>query len=187
MFRQAIRGVAALLFGVICIASQDAAAAYVEVTPGAGGVTASTSDTNVPANTVDNNLGTRWSGNGDGAWIQYDLGSSRRIGYVTIAVYAGNARQNHFDLQISADGASWTTVLAGGLSSGTTTLEEMYDFADADGRYVRYVGHMSTIGTFNSVTELSIFADNGATATPTPTPSVTPTPGGGFVEVTPGA
>ena len=54
---------------------------YVEVTPGSGGVTASTHDGNVPANTVDNNLNTRWSAEGDGQWIAYDLGSARTVGY----------------------------------------------------------------------------------------------------------
>src|SRR5438552_3049861 len=60
-------------------------AAAAEITPGASGVTASTQDTNVPGNTVDNNLGTRWSGNGDGAWIRFDLGSVQTVAYVRIA------------------------------------------------------------------------------------------------------
>jgi len=173
MFRQAIRGVAALLFGVIGIASQDAAAAYVEVTPGAGGVTASTSDTNVPANTVDNNLTTRWSGNGDGAWIQYDLGTQKTISYVKIAVYTGNARINTFDLQWSNGSGVWTNIQTGLHNSGTTTNEETYDFPDVSARYIRYVGHMSNVGTFNSVTEVSIWQSSGGGPTPTPTPSTT--------------
>ena len=152
----------------------------VEITPGASGVTASTTDGNVPGNTVDGDLSTRWSANGDGAWIQYDLGVVRPVAYVTIAVYNGNGRQNRFDLQVSNDGTSWTNVIAGGSTSGTTTLEETHDFADVDARYVRYVGHMSTVGTFNSLTEVSLYAPGGgtpvATPTPTPTPTRTPTP-----------
>jgi len=128
---------------------------YVDLTPAAGSIVASTSDTNVPANTVDGNLSTRWSGNGDGAWIQYDVGSMRTLGYVTLAVYNGTSRQNRFDLQVSNDATSWTTVFSGS-SSGTTTQQETYDFADVSGRYVRYLGHGSTIGTWNSVTELRI-------------------------------
>ena len=166
--------------------------AFIEITPGASGVTASTNDGNLPANTVDNLLSTRWSGNGDGQWIRYDLGGVRRVSHVSIAVYNGNSRQNRFDLQVSSDGTTWTSVLTGGLTSGTTTLEEPYDFADVDARYVRYVGHMSTTGTFNSLTEVSLFAPAAVTATPTPTatstpPIVTPTPTSGPIEVTPGA
>jgi hypothetical protein len=148
---------------------------FVEITPAASGVTASTSDTNVPANTVDNNLGTRWSANGDGAWIRFDLGSARAITRVRVAVYNGNSRRNRFDLQVSADGAAWTTAWSGE-SSGTTTQEESYDFT-ASARYVRYVGHGSSIGTFNSVTEVSVFTSSGnATPTATPTQTASPTP-----------
>ena len=67
----------------LAIFSQSALAqTYVEVTPGSGGVTASTHDGNVPANTVDNNLNTRWSAEGDNQWIAYDLGSARTVGYL---------------------------------------------------------------------------------------------------------
>jgi len=48
--------------------------------------------------------------------------------------------------------------------------------ADANGRYVRYVGHMSNVGTFNSLTEVEIWGST-CTSCPTPTPTpVTPTP-----------
>jgi hypothetical protein len=165
---------------------------YIEVTPPASAVSASTSDGNVPGNTVDNSLSTRWSGNGDGAWIRYDLGTTRTVGHVSIAVYNGNARRNRFDLQVSSDGINWTAAVSNALTSGTTTLEQVQDFADVQARYVRYVGHGATLNaggtsTFNSVTELSIFATGTATPTPTPravptatpTPSTTPTPSAG--------
>jgi hypothetical protein len=156
-------------------ATPSATPSTVEITPGAGSVTASTSDTNVPGNTVDNNLGTRWSGNGDGAWLQLDLGASHTVAYVRIAVYNGNARQNRFDLQVSPNGTTWANVLTGGLTGGTTTAEETFDFPDVTARFVRYVGHMNTVNTFNSVTEISIFG-SACTSCPTPTPTVTPTP-----------
>ena len=168
----------------------------VEVTPPASGVTASTHDGNLPGNTVDNNLGTRWSANGDGQWIRYDLGSTQTVGYVAIAVHNGNSRQNRFDLQVSSDGVNWTNVRTGVLSSGTTTNEETHDFPDVAARYVRYMGHSATTSTFNSLSEVSIFASTAPAATPTPTatptsaatPTPTPTtPPGGPVEITPGA
>jgi F5/8 type C domain-containing protein/uncharacterized protein DUF362 len=160
-----------------------------EITPPGAGVTASTSDANVPANTVDNDLGTRWSGNGDGTWLRFDLGVARTVSQVKVAVYNGNARRNRFDLQWSNDAAAWTTVF-GGESSGTTTGEETYDIPDVAARYIRYLGH-GNIGSantaMNSVTEVSL-STCGATASPTPTAtptSVPPTPPPGDVEVTP--
>ena len=152
---------------------------FVEITPPASAVTASTNDGNLPGNTVDNLLSTRWSGNGDGAWIRFDLGSPRIVAQVKVAVYNGNGRRNRFDIQASNDGTSWADVSMGLESSGTTTLEETYDVDDVSARYIRYLGHMSTIGTFNSVTEISIIGLGGppptATITPTPTPTGEPT------------
>jgi len=153
-----------------------------EATPAGAAVTASTHDGNLPANTVDDNLATRWSGNGDGAWIQYDLGTEQAISYVKIAVYSGNGRQNRFDLQVG-DGTNWTNVLTNALTTGTTTQLVAYDFPDQTARFVRYVGHMSTVGTFNSLTEVEIWrtaCPSCVTPTPTPTPTATPTPPSGF-------
>jgi hypothetical protein len=130
---------------------------FTEVTPGPGGVTASTSDTNVPANAVDKNLATRWSGNGDGAWLRLDLGGSHLVGRVRVAVYNGTTRQNIFDLQTSEDGSQWQTFFSG-RSSGTTLGLENYDLTlPVSARFVRYFGHMSTVNTWNSVTEIEVY------------------------------
>jgi hypothetical protein len=51
-------------------------------------------DPNVPQNTLDNNLGTRWSAFGDGEWIQYDLGAATAVGRVDIAWYQANLNIN---------------------------------------------------------------------------------------------
>src|SRR6185295_15256060 len=85
--------------------------------------------------------------------------------------------------QVSTDDAAWTNVLTGASTSGTTTLEETFDFADRAARWVRYVGHGSSDPakpTTNSVTEVSVFALPGM-STPTATPTTSPA----YVEVTP--
>jgi hypothetical protein len=129
----------------------------IEVTPGAAGVTASTNDGNVPSNAVDNNLATRWSANGEGQWIRFDLGTTRTVAFAKIAVYQGNTRQSRFDLQVSSTGTTWTTVFSGS-SNGTTTAEQTFDFADTSARYVRYLGHGNSVNLWNSLTEVSLFA-----------------------------
>jgi hypothetical protein len=152
----------------ILLLSQGALAqSYVEVTPAAGAVTASSHDGNVPANTVDNNLATRWSASGDGQWIAYDLGSVRTVGHVGIAVYQGNQRRNVFDLQTSSNATSWTTIWSAE-SSGTTTAEQTYNFPDVQTRYIRYLGHENNRSEWNSLTELSIFATPATTPPPPP-------------------
>jgi chitinase len=152
----------------------------VEVTPGSSAVTASANDGNLPGNTVDNSWATRWSANGDGHWIRFDLGTTRTVTRVRIAWYSGNVRQGRFDLQTSNDAVSWSNAITGGLSSGTTTAEQNFDITDTAARYVRYLGHGNTVNSWNSLYEVSIFATSAGTlptATPTPTsPGATPTP-----------
>jgi type 1 glutamine amidotransferase len=131
----------------------------IEVTPGGASVSASTNDGNAPANTVDDNLNTRWSASGNPQWIQYDLGLTRRVANVKVAWYSGNTRRASFDVQIAgATVGPWTTVLANRQSGGTSTALETYDFADTNGRYVRIVGHGNSVNLWNSITETQIFA-----------------------------
>ncbi len=121
-------------------------------------VTASGDDGNVPANTLDNTLATRWSVLGDGQWIQYDLGTAQAVGSLKMAFYLGNVRTTSFDVQVSTNGTSWATVYSG-TSSGTTLAQEEVDFPDAMARYVRVVGHGNSQGSgWNSITEVDIFA-----------------------------
>jgi hypothetical protein len=166
-----MKAVSLSLAALLLFSRAAPAQTYVEVTPGAGGVTASTHDGNVPGNTVDNNLGTRWSAEGNNQWIAYDLGSVRTVGYVNIAVYQGNQRRNIFDIQTSGNGSSWTTIWSAE-SSGTTTAEQSYNFPDVQTRFVRYLGHGNSGSAWNSLTEVSIFA------TPSTTPPPPPPPGG---------
>jgi hypothetical protein len=161
----------------LAAAATVGAQTYVNVTPGASGVTASTNDGNLPANAVDGSLSTRWSASGDGQWLQLDLGSSRTVGHVKIAFYVGNTRKTSFDIQTSQGGGVWTSANPTRLtSSGTTTALETFDFPDVDARWVRYFGHGNTLNLWNSLTEVQVFAADAPTPTPTPTNTPTPTP-----------
>jgi hypothetical protein len=119
----------------------------------------------VPANTVDGNLSTRWSAQGDGEWIRYDLSTATDVHFLKIAWYHGASRVATFDVQISADGVNWTNLLAGQASSGSTSSLETYDFADANGRYIRIVGHGNSSSNWNSILETEIW---GMSTTPAP-------------------
>ncbi|HEX4869878.1 MAG TPA: discoidin domain-containing protein [Moraxellaceae bacterium] len=118
-------------------------------------VTASAHDGNLPANSVDGNTGTRWSAQGDGQWIQYDLKAQRQVGLVRIAWHNGNTRRARFEIQLSSDGRAFTTVHSGE-SSGITTGRETYDFPDASARYVRIVGHGNSSNQWNSIAEAEV-------------------------------
>lgn len=130
--------------------------------PPAGGalavsaVTASGDDGNVPANTLDHDLSTRWSDEGDGVWISYDLGSAKTVGSVDLAWHKGDAREQDFEIQTSADGEEWTTRFEG-TTSGSTLRGQKYDIPDTQARYVRIVGYGNTDNEWTSITETAIY------------------------------
>src|SRR5438876_977858 len=121
----------------------------------AASVVASANDGNVPQNTLDNNLATRWSAQGDGQWIRYDLGAIAAIDHLDIAWYLGDTRASSFDIQVSLDTLTWTKVFSG-QSSGRTLQLESYAFPTTSGRYVRIVGHGNGTSNWNSITEVAI-------------------------------
>src|SRR6266576_2805636 len=133
----------------------------------AASVVASGNDGNLPENTLDNDLATRWSASGDGQWIRYDLGAIAAIDHLDIAWYLGDTRIASFDVQVSPDTVTWTQVFSG-QSSGQTLQPESYAFPTTAGRYVRIVGHGNSTSAWNSITEVAILG----TALPTPVASV---------------
>ncbi len=125
-------------------------------------VTASSNDGNIPQNTIDNNLSTRWSAQGDGQWIIYDLGNEKNVSYLKIAFYGGNQRIQYFDIDLSSDKNSWTSVYKGN-SSGKTLELEKFDFPDKNSRYIRIVGHKNSYNDWNSLTEVEIYGSGQCT------------------------
>jgi hypothetical protein len=119
-------------------------------------VTASTNDGNVPENTLDGDYSTRWSAEGDGQWIQYDLGAVTDLRSVSVAWYSGNLRTETFDIAVSQDGQSWTTTFSG-KSSGKTWNLENYDIGAVSARYVRIIGHGNSSSMWNSIAETRIY------------------------------
>jgi F5/8 type C domain-containing protein/parallel beta helix pectate lyase-like protein len=147
-------------------------------------VTASSDDGNGPANAIDGDLSTRWSGAGDGVWIRFDLGSVTTVGSVSLAWYDGDSRRSTFDVQLSEDGSTWSTVLSRATSSGTTTSPEAYGFDTGQARYVRIVGHGNTSSDSSQWTSITEATVSGQTTDPPPSGQ---TPGVGGVTTPPGA
>jgi hypothetical protein len=119
----------------------------------------SANDGNLPTNTLDGSLATRWSANGDGQWIRFDLASPTNVGSVKIAWYKGDLRKARFDIQTSATGTDWTTVFSG-QSSGMTTGFESYEMTASAAQYVRIVGHGTSQDLWNSITEVEVYASS---------------------------
>ncbi|GAB3936139.1 hypothetical protein GCM10029976_047460 [Kribbella albertanoniae] len=121
-------------------------------------VTASAHDGNVPTNTIDNNPATRWSAQGDGVWIQYDLGHVRNVDDAVLSWHGGDNRSFDFRLQLSLDGVTWTDSTSF-TSSGDSTGPELYDLpSTVPTRYLRLTGYGNTTNTWTSLTEAAFFA-----------------------------
>jgi hypothetical protein len=118
-------------------------------------IIASADDGNVPQNTMDGNPATRWSADGDGQWIGYDLGSDGPVSSVTIAWYQGKTRSSTFDIEVATADGEWERVFSGS-SSGTQDTPETYTFAERTARYLRIVGHGNSANSWNSITEVTI-------------------------------
>ncbi len=118
-------------------------------------VTASADDGNLPENTVDNDLNTRWSALGDPQWIQYDLLSTQKVDAISVAFFNGAGRTAFFDLAVSLDGATWTPVFAG-QSGGAATNLQRFDIPDRWASQVRFIGHSNSQSGWNSITELRV-------------------------------
>jgi hypothetical protein len=128
-------------------------------------VLASGHDGNVPQNTLDDRLDTRWSNFGKGSWIDYDLGSLRSISGVAIAWHAGNQRSSNFTLSTSPDGYAYTPFYTG-RSSGTTTAAETYAFAARSARRLRITVNGNTLNDWASIAEARVCT--APTAVPAP-------------------
>ena len=119
-------------------------------------ITAGHLDSGTPSNNViDGNLGTRWSNNGLGSWIQADLGQQKVICSVDISWYRGSTRTLNFVISISPDGTTFTDAFAG-KSSGNTLSKERYDIPSVTGRFVRITVNGNTQNNWAAITEIGV-------------------------------
>ncbi|WP_163997155.1 heparin lyase I family protein [Pyxidicoccus caerfyrddinensis] len=132
-------------------------------------VIASGNDGNLPANTLDDRLDTRWSNLGKGSWIDYDLGATKSVSGAAIAWHNGNTRANTFTVSVSPDGVTYTPVFSG-KSTGTTAAAETYAFPAVSARRLRITVNGSTLNDWASIAEARACA---AATTPPPTPPPT--------------
>jgi acid phosphatase type 7 len=109
----------------------------------------------VAANSQDDDLATRWSGPGQGAWLTMDLGSAQSLTGVAVAWHQGTTRQNHFTLSTSPDGVTFTQDYAA--TSALSSAVQMYAFsAPRTGRYVRITVNGNTVNDWASITEARV-------------------------------
>ncbi|WP_426161654.1 di-heme oxidoredictase family protein [Pseudoduganella sp. R-34] len=120
---------------------------------------------------IDHNDGTRWSsGFTDDQYLTLDYGKPVAINRVRIAWE--NAHASEYQLQVSDDNATWTTIKSVQNSQGGT---EDWSGLAGQGRYLRMKGIKRSSQYGYSIVEIQAFT--GTPASPTPTPQPEPLPG----------
>jgi len=103
-----------------------------------------------PERALDGDPKTAWMAEGDGEWIQFDLGSVQTLKTVKLAFARGNERVYTVDIQVSETGAdkTWALVHKQVKNSGKTLELESFDMKSAHARYVRVLGYGNTSEKF---------------------------------------
>jgi beta-glucosidase len=107
---------------------------------------------------VDGNTGTRWSSAAaDPQWLQIDLGSS--VPVCQVVLNWETAYATAFQIQVSADGTTWTPVYSTTTGTGgTQTLS-----VSGTGRYIRVYGTGRATGYGYSLWEFQVFTGGSGT------------------------
>jgi hypothetical protein len=110
---------------------------------------------------VDGNTGTRWSSAfGDPQWLQVDLGGAATVCQVALNWEAAYA--SAFQIQISPDATTWTTIYATTTGTGgTQTLA-----VTGSGRYIRVLGTARGTPYGYSLWEFGVHGTGGGTTNP---------------------
>ncbi len=97
----------------------------------------------------------RWAVNGEG-WLQFDFGSVKNLHSMAFAGVTQTERAYKFDVLVSTDGVTWTTVHTGG---APTTKEKMsiLPLGDTAARYVKLIGHGNQLNTWNTWAEVRFY------------------------------
>jgi len=122
---------------------------------------------NNPENVLDNDDGTRWSGDssmGD-AFLTFDLGCDQLVTGVKMKFFKGNERTSSFKVLTSNDNVNFTDATAILTSSGVTLDYEQFDFPTPflNTRYFRIqgLGNSGPVpnNVFNSYVEVEIIGN----------------------------
>jgi hypothetical protein len=164
---------AALLTASVIVVAEQASAADVLLSQGHPVTASSVENGGSPAtNAVDGNGGTRWSSAfSNPQWLQVDLGATATVNRV--AINWENAYATAFQIQVSANASTWTTIYS--TTTGTGGNQSLT--VSGSGRYVRLYATARATQYGVSLWEFQVFGTGGAT------PSSPPPPTGPIVHV----
>ncbi|MFC9561728.1 discoidin domain-containing protein [Agromyces sp. NPDC056965] len=110
-----------------------------------------------PGRAVDGKANTRWASGNWGVnpqWLQVDLGAAEPVSRVVVEWESAAAKA--YEVQVSQDGATWTTVSS--VANGNGGLDTA-SFAATSARYVRVLCTVRTTNYGYSIKELGVFSN----------------------------
>lgn len=120
---------------------------------GKSAVASSSAGSSTPGLVIDGTIATRWgSAYTDNEWIYIDLGAAKPLNGVRL--WWEGAYASAYQLQVSNDAATWTTVYS--TSAGAGGVEDI-NFAPATGRYVRMLGIARATSYGYSIWEFEVY------------------------------
>ncbi|WP_329235965.1 discoidin domain-containing protein [Actinoallomurus sp. NBC_01490] len=161
--------IAALTLVMACVSAalpRTASAAPALLSQGRPAVASSVENaTTTAAAAVDGDTSTRWSSvASDPQWLQVDLGASATISQVVLNWETAYATA--FQVQVSGDANTWTTVYSTTTGTGgTQTLN-----VSGSGRYVRMYGTARATQWGYSLWEFQVYGTSGSAPPPSTTP-----------------
>src|SRR5947209_8476286 len=160
---RALAGASLVLTALVPLLQAPAASAATcrttNIAQGKTATASSTENASFPAsNAVDGNTGTRWSSAfSDPQWLEVDLGSSQSICQVGLQWEAAYATA--FQIQTSADNATWTTIFSTTTGTGGTQVLNV----TGTGRYIRMNGTARATQYGYSLFEFQVFSSTTTT------------------------
>ncbi|WP_103349506.1 beta-1,3-glucanase family protein [Amycolatopsis sp. CA-128772] len=152
----------ALAVAALGFAVPSANAADTLISQGKAATASSVENAGTPAAAaVDGNTGTRWSSQfSDPQWLQVDLGGAATVSQVVLRWEAAYATA--YQIQLSANGSSWSTVYQTTTGTGgTQTLN-----VTGSGRYVRLATTARATPYGVSLWEFQVYGTGGGTTPP---------------------
>lgn len=98
--------------------------------------------------TLDGDLSPKssWRAEGEGQWIQWDLGEVLKLKELKIGFLKGDSRKYTFEIKVSKSGKSddWASLIAKGESDGQSKEMQTFSIKPTEARYVKLIGYGNT-------------------------------------------
>ncbi|WP_371194608.1 polysaccharide lyase family 7 protein [Glaciecola sp. SC05] len=98
----------------------------------------------------------RWQSSASDAQLTVELGYRHLIKEIGTAWFEGDQSTNSFDISVSEDGLTYTTLLSNETSSGTSHAIERFDVPDTVARFVRIISNGNMSNT-TALSEIAVF------------------------------